>query len=104
MGFSFKFFGTQEVRKFSYKPRFYDPEKEARRKRYGNLARQDNDEKQEYKPGMHIRGSLRDGNYSRTEEIGRNQKIIGMITVVLLFAVVYLLFRYFPILIDSLTR
>ena len=53
---------------------------------------------------MHIRGSLRDGNYSRTEEIGRNQKIIGMITVVLLFAVVYLLFRYFPILIDSLTR
>lgn len=101
MGFSFKFFGTQEVRKFSYKPRFYDPEKEARRKRYGNLARQDNEE---YKPGMHIRGSLRDGNYSRTEEIGRNQKIIGMITVVLLFAVVYLLFRYFPILIDSLTR
>ena len=104
MGFSFKFFGTQEVRKFSYKPRFYDPEKEARRKRYGNLARQDNEEKQEYKPGMHIRGSLRDGNYSRTEEIGRNQKVIGMITVVLLFAVVYLLFRYFPILIDSLTR
>lgn len=104
MGFSFKFFGTQEVRKFSYKPRFYDPEKEARRKRYGNLSGLDNDEKQEYKPGMHIRGSLRDGNYSRTEEIGRNQKIIGMITVVLLFAVVYLLFRYFPILIDSLTR
>ena len=26
MGFSFNFFGTQEVRKFSYKPRFYDPE------------------------------------------------------------------------------
>lgn len=104
MGFSFKFFGTQEVRKFSYKPRFYDPEKEARRKRYGNLSGQDNEEKQEYKPGMHIRGSLRDGNYSRTEEIGRNQKVIGMITVVLLFAVVYLLFRYFPILIDSLTR
>lgn len=104
MGFSFKFFGTQEVRKFSYKPRFYDPEKEARRKRYGNLSKQDGEEKQEYKPGMHIRGSLRDGNYSRTEEIGRNQKVIGMITVVLLFAVVYLLFRYFPILIDTLTR
>ena len=30
MGFSFNFFGTQEVRKFSYKPRFYDPEAEER--------------------------------------------------------------------------
>ena len=34
MGFSFNFFGKQEVRKFSYKPRFYDPEKEARMKKY----------------------------------------------------------------------
>ena len=53
MGFSFNFFGTQEVRKFSYKPRFYDPEKEARRKRYGNVAKQNEIEKEEYKPGMH---------------------------------------------------
>lgn len=104
MGFSFKFFGTQEVRKFSYKPRFYDPEKDARRKRYGNVASPDDTVKQEYKPGMHVRGSLRDGNYSRTEEIGRNQKVIGMVTVVLLFAVVYLIYRYFPVLIESLTR
>ena len=78
MGFSFNFFGKQEVRKFSYKPRFYDPEKEARRKRYGNVAKQEAAEKEEYKPGMHVRGSLRDGNYSHTEEIGRNQKIIDI--------------------------
>ena len=30
MGFNFSFFGTQEVRKFNYKPRFYDPEVEER--------------------------------------------------------------------------
>ena len=65
MGFSFKFFGTQEVRKFSYKPRFYDPEK---------------------------------------EELGKNQKIIGVITTILLFAVIFLIYKYFPILIDSLTK
>jgi hypothetical protein len=103
MGFSFNFFGKQEVRKFSYKPRFYDPEREAYRKRYGNVAKKD-EEETEYKPGMHVRGSLRDGNYSHTEEIGRNQKIIGMITMVLLFAVIYLVYQYFPLLIESLTR
>lgn len=104
MGFSFNFFGKQEVRKFSYKPRFYDPEKEARRSRYGNVSKPEDEEKQEYKPGMHVRGSLRDGNYSHTEEIGRNQKVIGMITLVLMFAVVYLVYKYFPLLIESLMR
>ena len=39
MGFSFNFFGTQEVRKFSYKPRFYDPEAEERRKKYGDFTK-----------------------------------------------------------------
>ena len=101
MGFSFNFFGTQEVRKFSYKPRFYDPETEERRKKYGDFTKP-KDEK--YVPGNIVNGSLRDGNYSRTEEIGRNQKIIGMITMVLLFAVIYLVYQYFPLLIESLTR
>ena len=98
MGFSFNFFGTQEVRKFSYKPRFYDPEAEERRKKYGDFT------KKKYVPGQHVKGSLRDGNYQRTKEIGRNQKIIGMVSMVLLFAVVYLVYRYFPILVNSLTQ
>lgn len=101
MGFSFNFFGTQEVRKFSYKPRFYDPEVEERRKKYGDFTKK-KDEK--YVPGQHVKGSLRDGNYQRTKEIGRNQKIIGMVSMVLLFAVVYLVYRYFPILVNSLTQ
>ena len=101
MGFSFNFFGTQEVRKFSYKPRFYEPEAEERRKKYGDFTKK-KDEK--YVPGQHVKGSLRDGNYQRTKEIGRNQKIIGMVSMVLLFAVVYLVYRYFPILVNSLTQ
>lgn len=101
MGFSFNFFGTQEVRKFSYKPRFYDPEAEERRKKYGDFTKK-KDEK--YVPGQHVKGSLRDGNYQRTKEIGRNQKIIGMVSMVLLLAVVYLVYRYFPILVNSLTQ
>ena len=101
MGFSFNFFGTQEVRKFSYKPRFYDPEAEERRKKYGDFTKP-KDEK--YVPGNHVKGSFRDGNYQRKMEVSRNQKTIGMVTMVLLAAVVYLLFKYFPLLVDSLGK
>ena len=101
MGFNFSFFGKQEVRRFNYRPRFYDPEAEERRKKYGDFTKP---KEEGYVPGQHLKGSLRDGNYQRTKEIGQNQKYIGMITVILLFAVVYLLFKYFPILIDTLTK
>ena len=100
MGFNFSFFGKQEVRRFSYRPRFCDPETEERRKKYGDFTKS----KEEYKPGTHIKGSLRDGNYQRTHDMAKNQKVIGVITTLLLFAVVFLIARYFPILVDSLTR
>ena len=101
MGFSFNFFGTQEVRKFSYKPRFYDPEAEERRKKYGDFTKP-KDEK--YVPGQHLKGSFRDGGYQQTKDVSKNQKVLGAITMILLFAVVYLIYKYFPILIDSLTQ
>ena len=101
MGFSFNFFGKQEVRGFNYRPRFYDPEAEERRKKYGDFTKPVDDT---YTPGKHVRGSFRDGNYQRTKEVSRNQKAIGMVTMILLFAVVYLIYKYFPVLIDSLTR
>ena len=101
MGFSFNFFGTQEVRKFNYRPRFYDPEAEERRKKYGDFTKP-KDEK--YVPGNIVKGSLRDGNYSRTEEIGKNQKVIGMVTTFLLFAVIFLIVRYYPILLEALSK
>lgn len=102
MGFNFSFFGKQEVRKFSYRPRFYDPEAEERRQKYGDFTKPR--EKSEYVPGSHVKGSFRDGGYRRREDLSRNQKAIGAVTIVLLFAVVYLIYKYFPILIESLTR
>ena len=60
--------------------------------------------KEEYVPGQHIKGSLRDENYKRTREVSRNQKTIGMVTMLLLFAVVYLIYKYFPVLVESLTK
>ena len=100
MGFNFSFFGKQEVRGFNYRPRFYDPETEERRKKYGDFTKKD----EPYVPGSHIKGSFRDGNYQKTHDVAQNQKAIGVVTVILLFAVVYLIYKYFPILIDSLTR
>jgi hypothetical protein len=79
------------VRKFSYKPRFYDPEKEERRKRYARYGKREDAQDEAYTPGKYIKGSLRDGNYSRTEEIVKNQKIIGVVTTILLFAVIFLI-------------
>ena len=95
MGFNFSFFGKQEVRRFSYRP-----EVEERRKKYGDFTKP----KEEYKAGSHIKGSFRDGNYQKTHDVAQNQKAIGVVTIILLFAVVYLIYKYFPILIDSLTR
>lgn len=100
MGFNFSFFGKQEVRKFNYKPRFYDPEAEERRKKYGDFTK--DTQKKEYVPGQSIKGSLRDGNYSRTEDLSRNQRFLGAISLILLFGVIFLLWKYFPILLDSM--
>ena len=103
MGFNFSFFGTQEVRRFSYKPRFYDPEKEEQRKRL-KKAGFNKEEDHNYVPGQHLRGSLRDGNYQKKADVSRNQKIVGVFTTILLFAVVYLVYKYFPVLVESLTK
>ncbi len=101
MGFSFNFFGKQEVRKFNYRPRFYDPETEERRKKYGDFTKPQ-DEK--YVPGQYVKGSWRDGKYSQMKDVSKNQKVLGMVTMILLFAVVYLIYKYFPYLIESLTN
>lgn len=98
MGFNFSFFGKQEVRGFNYKPRFYDPEAEERRKKYGDFTKKD----ELYVPGNHLRGSFRDGAYQRKKDMSRNQKAIGVITMILLFAVVYLIYEYYPILLQAL--
>ena len=103
MGFNFSFFGTQEVRRFSYKPRFYDPEKEEQKKRLKKAGFK-SEEEHTYVPGQHLRGSLRDVNYQRKVEVSRNQKRIGVVTMGLLFAVIYLVYKYFPLLVDTLAK
>jgi hypothetical protein len=103
MGFSFNFFGKQEIRRFNYRPRFYDPEEEARREMFGDHSK-DKKEKKEYVPGSYVKGSLRDGNYKDTKDVTKNQKYLGMLTLILMFAVVYALFKYFPKLLEAMQQ
>jgi hypothetical protein len=99
MGFSFNFFGKTEIRRFNYRPRFYDPEEEARKEKFGDHAAP-----KEYVPGEIVRGSLRDGNFKDTKDVTRNQKFLGALTLILMFAVVIAMFKYFPYLLESMQR
>ena len=97
----FNFFGENEHRVFNYKPIYYDPEEEKRRQMFGavdgTLEREK--EKGTYVPGSYIKGSLRDGNYSRTRgHMGKTQTIIGIITLLLIVAVLYFIAKFYSML------
>ena len=94
MGFNFSFFGKQEVRRFNYRPRFYDPEAEERRQKYGDFTKS-TDKKEAYAPGQHVKGSLRDGSYSRTTDMSKNQKAFGLVSMLLMFTILVLLVWFF---------
>ena len=53
-------------------------------------------------PGEIVRGSLRDGNFKDTKDVTRNQKFLGALTLILMFAVVIAMFKYFPYLLESM--
>lgn len=99
MKFNFSFFGKQEVRKFNYKPRFYDPEEEARREKFGHHQPS---KETSYSPGKHLKNTFRDGKYSETKDMSKNQRVLGAISLLLLMALIYLLIQYFPKLMEAL--
>ena len=96
----FNWFGEQEHRTFDYKPVYYDKETEERRQKFGKV---DNIDKKgpdgEYVPGSYIKGSFRDGNYQRTRTpMRRAQTIIGIITLILIFVVLYFIAKFYSML------
>lgn len=115
MGFNFSLFGENEHRQFNYKPRFYDVEKEERRKFFGehpeieevadedvvdsqNKAARD---AQTHKPGRYISGSFRDGHYQRTrKDTTRTQRLIGIISLVLIFLVFIYIAKFYTYLLS----
>ncbi|MBO8485100.1 MAG: hypothetical protein IAB78_01580 [Bacteroidetes bacterium] len=96
MGFNFGFFGSQEQRVFNYKPRYYDPEKEALKEKFGHVDGRN--EKEPYAPGAYIQGSFRGGNYQRTKKINKAQSIIGIVGLILFFVVLIYIAKFYQLL------
>ena len=99
--FNFGFFGNQPHRVFNYKPRYYDPEEEKRRQLFGDVDGS-NDAAREngtYVPGSSIRGAFRNGNYQKTRTPMKTvQTIIGIITMLLVVAVIFFFLKLYPYL------
>lgn len=93
---NFSFFGAQEHRVFNYRPRYYDPEKEALKQKFGHVDGRL--EKEKYVPGTYIQGSFRNGNYQRTKQAGKSMAIVGVIGLVLFFIALVLFAKYFTLL------
>lgn len=105
MGFSFNFFGEQQHRTFNYKPRYYDPEKEERRRLFGQVDGLDANgnpikEDDSYTPGKYISGSFREGNYQqlKTPGMGKIRLYIGIIGMILFFIVLYYLAQFYAMI------
>ncbi len=113
MGFNFNFFGETEHRVFNYKPIYFDPEKEERRRFFGDhgqkeeadgqadAAAQGNAaEEESYTPGKYLQGSFRDGNYQRlrTSSSTKAQKVIGIVGLVLFFVVLYYIAQFYGLI------
>ena len=100
-GFNFGFFGDQEHRVFNYKPRYYDPEKEALKAKFGDVDGTNEKKKEDgtYVPGSSIRGAWRDGAYKRTRSSAtRTQAIIGIVTLLLIAAVLIYITKLYSLL------
>ena len=95
----FNFFGDNEHRVFNYKPIYYDPAEEERKRRFGAVDGSIDKEKKEgtYVPGSYIRGSFREGTRTRTP-MKRIQTIIGIITLLLIAGMLWYIAKFYSLL------
>ena len=97
----FSFFGDNEHRVFNYKPIYYDPEKEELKRKFGAVDGSQKKEKEDgtYVPGSYIKGSMRDGAYSKTKShMSKVQTIIGIVTAILIAVVLVFITKFYALL------
>ena len=94
----FNFFGENEHRVFNYKPIYYNPEEEERKRRFGAVDGTLDKEKEEgtYVPGSYVRGSFREGARTRTP-MKAVQTIIGIISLILIAAVLIYIAKFYTL-------
>ncbi len=100
----------RHANKFSYTPRYYDPEKEAREQRRAELRGERLDDKGEYTPGKYIRTQREAREQSRTQRKssglgGGSLRLVTMAIVMLLvFLFVYVLVPRIGAIFDMATQ
>ncbi len=94
--------GQQDHRKFNYKPIYYDKDEEERRQVFGRVdgsLEKEEEKNGEYKAGRYLRGSMRDGNYSRRGTTStKAQKIIGIAGLLMLALILIYFCKFFTLL------
>lgn len=95
----FNFFGDGEHKVFDYKPIYYDKAEDERRRFFSKVDGSAKSEKGEYVPGSYLKGAFRDGNYESTRRHNtRAHTIIGIVTLLLICAVLYFIARFYSML------
>lgn len=97
MGINITFFKTPKHRVYKYKPLYYDESKERINKLKADIEKEKADKDGEkyvnpnYVPGSDIRGSFREAleDNKRHSMKSSTNKILGLITLAILFAVLY---------------
>ena len=97
----FTFFGDNEHRVFNYKPMYYDKEADERKRKFsavdGSMDKPKADG--EYVPGSYLHGAFRDGGYQRTRnKMKTAQTIIGIITSLLIVAILFFIAKFYALL------
>lgn len=106
----FSLFKTPSHRVFHYEPRFYDERaerreevaEEAQREKALREGKEWKDER--YIPGKHIRGKIRAAqeNNRRHDMSKMTQRVISLITIVILFVVLVYFADYFRLFLESI--
>ena len=82
----------RHANEFSYKPRYYDPEKEAREQRRAELRGERSDNNEEYKPGQYIRAKREAREMKRADQKRKSPKTsMRLITMAVVMMLVFML-------------
>lgn len=107
MAINISFFRTPKHRVFHYTPRYYDETKERIRNTIDEIEREKAEKEgkpyksDHYIPGKSIRGSMRDAEkYKKHAMKPGISKIIGWVSLIILFVLIYYFATYFGWFLD----
>jgi hypothetical protein len=99
--FNFGIFGEQEHRVFNYKPRYYDPEKEAVKEKFASVD--GSMEKKDYVPGSYDKGAFKRADRYRTSG-DRTRMIVSLAGLLLIIVALIYIAKIYPSLVSSVDK